>query len=147
MEQQETLSQAKQKTCANMNQYDLLVGQRIKQLRKIKKLTQKDVANALGVSFQQVQKYEKGIDRISFQRIYTLSKYMQIEIQGFLTLFEQATNAGLSDNSQAHLQAGNDSFSQKETDELLQIYYSLEDPNLRKDLLKFIKSMALSLKE
>lgn len=129
-----------------MNQYDQLVGERIKQLRKIKKLTQKDIANALGVSFQQVQKYEKGIDRISFQRIYTLSQYMQVEIQSFLALFEQA-KAGLSDNTQAHLKAGNDSFSQKETDELLQIYYSLEDPNLRKNLLKFIRSMAISLKE
>lgn len=130
-----------------MHHYDKLVGERIKQLRKIKKLTQKDIAKALGVSFQQVQKYEKGIDRISFQRIYTLSQYMQVEISSFLALFEKAQATGLSDNNQAHLKAGNDSFSQKETDELLQIYYSLEDPDLRKNLLKFIKSMALNLKE
>lgn len=146
MEHQVTLSRTKQKTSADINQYDLLVGQRIKQLRKIKKLTQKDVANALGVSFQQVQKYEKGIDRISFQRIYTLSQYMQVEIPEFLTLFKQA-NAGLWDNTQAHLKAGNDSGSQKETEELLQIYYSLPNLDIRKNLLEFIKSMVENLKK
>ena len=128
--------------------YDALVGQRIKELRKIKKLTQKDIANVLGVSFQQVQKYEKGVDRISFQRIYDLAQYMRVSLESFLTLYEQQTqNGGLSDNSQAPLTPENDSFSQKETDELLSIYYSLDNPKLRKDLLKFIKSMAQSLQE
>ena len=125
------------------DQYDFLVGQRIKELRKAKKLTQKDLAQALGVSFQQIQKYEKGIDRISFQRIYDLAKYMQVGIHSFLTLFEETNNIGLYDNEQTQLTAPNNSFTQEEIDGLLRdIYYSLDDAHLRKDLLRFMEYMA-----
>jgi transcriptional regulator with XRE-family HTH domain len=136
------------KQTAEKEQYDFLVGQRIKELRKSKNLTQKDIAKALGVSFQQVQKYEKGIDRISFQRIYDLANYMQVNIHSFLTLFEKTHNIGLSDNKQTQLKADGHNFTQKEIDELLRnIYYSLDDPNLRKDLLKFIEYMVQNQKD
>jgi len=125
--------------------YDLLIGQRIKELRKLKGLTQKDLANALGVSFQQIQKYEKGIDRISFQRAYDLSQYMKVEIESFLQLFEESNSAGLSDNKQKYLSAENDSVSQKEIDQLLKAYYSIHDIDSRKKILGLVESMAETL--
>ena len=71
------------------DKYNVLIGQHIKKLRKSKKLTQKDIANVLGVTFQQVQKYERGQDRISFKGLYDLTQYMGVEMQSFIELFEQ----------------------------------------------------------
>lgn len=126
---------------------DLLIGERLKELRKIKNLTQEDVAEKLGVSFQQIQKYENGKNRISFSKLYELSNFMKIPMESFVANLDGSQNKGLSDNNQSnYMAAQNDSISQKETDDLLKIYYSIEDPLLRKNLLKFIKTMAENLK-
>lgn len=122
---------------------DQLIGARIKEIRKLKKLTQEDAAKKLGVSFQQIQKYENGKNRISFSNLYELSNFMNVPLESFVSDIHGASDHDYPPLSES--QKG--SATQKETDELLKIYYSLEDPSLRKNLLKFIKSMAANLKE
>ncbi len=128
---------------------DQLIGGRLKEIRKMKGFTQEDVADKLGISFQQVQKYENGKNRISFSRLYELSKFMKTPLESFVSGVEQANlSSGMSDMAQTPItSAHHATISQKETDELLKIYYSLEDPQLRKNLLTFIKTMAKNLKE
>lgn len=128
---------------------DQLIGERLKEIRKLKKLTQEDVAEKLGVSFQQIQKYENGKNRISFSRLYELSNFMNVPLESFVSnIHESASPEGFSSKPQSRIPpAHNDSVSEKETEELLSIYYSLEDPELRKNLLQFIRSMAENLKE
>lgn len=55
------------------NQVDVLVGEKLTRLRREHDYSQKDVADMLGVSFQQVQKYEKGKNRISVGRLWEIS--------------------------------------------------------------------------
>ena len=55
-----------EKTKGRAQEIDQFIGQQIKRFRKIKRLTQNDLAEKLGVSFQQIQKYENGKNRISF---------------------------------------------------------------------------------
>ena len=125
---------------------DSLIGQRLKELRKQKSMTQKDLANAIGVSAQQIQKYEKGQDRISFSRIYELSQYMNISIESF-ALFTTNKNT-LSDNNQSPIEGlVNGDISEAEKNEILSIFTSIKAPTIRKDLLKLIKSMASASKE
>ncbi len=148
LKQQTTIDyQLNDKKKGQAQEIDQLIGGRLKEIRKKKNLTQEDIADKLGVSFQQIQKYENGKNRISFSRLYELSSFMKEPLESFVTGIKQE-NLGMSDNSQSPLDPSyNDSISQKETDELLKIYYSLEDPQLRKNLLKFIKTMAENLKE
>ncbi len=125
---------------------DHLIGQRLKELRKQKALTQKDVANAIGVSAQQIQKYEKGQDRISFSRIFELSQFMNISIESF-TLFHLNENS-LSDNDQASIKGSiNHRLSEAEKNEILSVFSSIEDEAMRKDLLNLMKTMAKTSKE
>ena len=57
---------------------DLAVGSRLRYLRRKHELSQKDLAGSLGISFQQVQKYEKGVNRISAGRLWQISTIFNV---------------------------------------------------------------------
>ncbi|PHQ98688.1 MAG: transcriptional regulator [Marinosulfonomonas sp.] len=57
---------------------DIHVGKRIKEIRTVRGLTQSNVADYLGISFQQLQKYETGANRVSASRMFELSKLLDI---------------------------------------------------------------------
>lgn len=65
------------------NRIDELVGQRIRWRRKELKWTQEQLSEKLGLTFQQVQKYEKGVNRISAGRLYELACVLEVEIGYF----------------------------------------------------------------
>lgn len=119
---------------------DKHIGEQLKKFRKMRHLTQEDLAAKLGISFQQIQKYENGKNRITFGRLYELSNFLDVSLESFVEGVEGAPISGMSDKEQ-------DSISQKETNELLKVYYSLEDSKLRKNLLKLVKSMAENMKD
>ncbi|HPF78632.1 MAG TPA: helix-turn-helix transcriptional regulator [Alphaproteobacteria bacterium] len=126
---------------------DQYVGDRLKQIRKQKGMTQEDLAAKLGVTFQQVQKYENGTNRISYGKMVEVSQFLKVSLDSFIAGYGQEN--ALSDNPQAAITGYDDSnlVTQKETDELLKVYYSLDDPKLRKNLLNLVKSMAQNMKD
>ncbi len=135
---------------------DIYVGERLKEIRKMQKVTQETLAGQIGISFQQVQKYENGKNRISVGRLYDISKLLKTPLPAFFDGFDgSVANAGLSDNAQTGLSghpsdASNHSqeyVPKKEIDELVRVYYSLEDPELRKSFLNLGKNMAKNIKE
>ncbi|UNF40340.1 helix-turn-helix domain-containing protein [Bartonella krasnovii] len=66
----------------NLN-IDLLVGKKIRLKRKILKMSQKTLGDALGVSFQQIQKYENGLNRVSAGRLMEISDILNVPISFF----------------------------------------------------------------
>lgn len=66
-----------------LNQIDVEIGQRIRAQRKIKRLSQTELANKLGVTFQQVQKYENGTNRVAGGRLQLIAQALGVSI-GFL---------------------------------------------------------------
>jgi len=62
---------------------DVHVGKKLKQLRNERRLSQTDVAKKLGLSFQQVQKYEIGSNRISASRLFELSQILEVKPNDF----------------------------------------------------------------
>ena len=62
---------------------DLLVGRRIAERRATLGMTQIDMSNQLSVSYQQLHKYEKGINRVSAGRLYEISKALQVPVDFF----------------------------------------------------------------
>lgn len=65
------------------NMVDAHVGRKIREARVLRGMSQSDVARGLGMSFQQVQKYETGANRISASRLYELSTLLDVPIQNF----------------------------------------------------------------
>ncbi|AXQ68418.1 transcriptional regulator [Caulobacter phage CcrBL10] len=62
---------------------DLFVGQRLRQARKEQGASQGDLAAALGLTFQQVQKYERGSNRISSSKLYEAARFLKQPIESF----------------------------------------------------------------
>ena len=62
---------------------DKIVGQNIKQFRKERSITQMDLGELMKISYQQVQKYENGRNRISAVNLYRISKYLNVPIDCF----------------------------------------------------------------
>lgn len=137
MLKQATISDDKKK--GHAQEIDSYVGERLRQIRKQKGMTQEDLAAKLGISFQQIQKYENGKNRISYSKMVELSQFLKVSLDSFVAGY---VPDGLSDTAQEGLYDIDNLVTQKETDELLKVYYSLDDPKLRKNLLRLVKSMA-----
>ena len=63
---------------------DTLLGIKLREIRLLKGLSQEALGNKLGISFQQIQKYEKGTNRISFSRLVSIASVLEVNIDYFL---------------------------------------------------------------
>ena len=105
------------------HQIDVLVGQKIRQRRWMIDMTQKQLADLVGVKFQQVQKYETGMNRVSASRLFEISKALQVSISFFFQDAAIAEEEKISVSSdQSNVQS--DLFMGREAHELLRCYYS-----------------------
>lgn len=117
---------------------DIHFGRILRSKREILGLSQKDLADELGISSQQLSKYEKGLNRISAGNIYHVS----------LILKEPACNffSGLPSQSQCHHQpislSDEHTPPSKEAHEILRIFYSINNSEIRKKLKETIKAIA-----
>lgn len=123
------------------------IGTRLRQRRALLGMTQEKLAEAVGITFQQVQKYENGANRISAGRLFEFSTILDIPVDYFYDGAKGGKKAaGLAENGQAAFEGPEDIMQRKETLELIRVYYSIQSPKLRKDLFNLVKSMADSLK-
>jgi transcriptional regulator with XRE-family HTH domain len=124
--------------------FDVHVGKRLRMRRSLLGVTQEKLASAVGLTFQQVQKYERGANRISCSRLYEFSQALETTLDYFFQNFDNNTavaTAGLSDTEQASL-TPDDIFQKKETINLVRAYYSVKDEEVRKRIMALIKSFA-----
>ncbi len=150
----------KRKTKGTADLVDKHVGTQLRNRRSLLGLSQEKLADAVGVTFQQVQKYERGTNRVSASRLFSFSKILDVSIDYFYAGLEEANipktpnKLGMADNKQEAFDAApttnkdslpEDLMSQKETIDLVRTYYSVKDPKMRKDILKFVKSMAKNI--
>ena len=138
----------KRNTKGTPDPIDIHVGKRLKLRRSLLGLSQEKLADSVALTFQQIQKYEKGTNRISAGRLFEFSKILEVPVSYFYEQIasNKKTNAGFAENAQEGFNAGpsNDFTQNKETFDLLRAYYAIKDKGTRKDLLKLIKSMAKS---
>ena len=118
---------------------DIHVGSRIRLRRTILKMSQEKLADQLGITFQQVQKYENGSNRVGASRLYAISQILGTEVSYFYEgyeageRFEGVEAAEGVDKIDQHLKS-------RETVELVKGYYSIEDKAVRRKILDMIKS-------
>lgn len=72
---------------------DIHVGKRIRELRMVRNMSQSDLANALGITFQQVQKYEKGTNRVSASRLYQMCQALKVRPEAFFDGYDEIKDA------------------------------------------------------
>lgn len=104
------------------------VGKRLKTRRVLLGLSQQDLGDAVNVSVQQIQKYEKATNRISSSKLYTLSQLLQVPISYF---FDNIANA---DSNATDL-------PDREVILLVHSYKEIKDPKMRQKIMDLIKTM------
>jgi transcriptional regulator with XRE-family HTH domain len=123
------------------NPVDVHVGSRVRLRRTLLGMSQEKLADALGLTFQQVQKYERGANRIGASRLHQLSRILEVPVSFF---FEEM---GASPPPAAHPGgdgAGfeHDPMTKRETLELVRAYYRIPDEKVRKRIFEMVKAVA-----
>ncbi len=119
------------------NPIDVHVGNRIRMRRLLLGMNQETLANALGLTFQQVQKYEGGANRVSASRLSAMAEILGVPISYFFGDL-RPDDAEISPEDQRwreHLQ-------RPETIEFIRLYYAISDPKIRSQFLEMTKSLA-----
>ena len=125
---------------------DVHVGARVRLRRTLLGMTQGTLGDALGLTFQQVQKYENGKNRISASRLYDLSRVFDVPVEYF---FEDMP-ADVAASSPAAKGRGKakeppdyelDPMVNRETLELVRAYYKIPEPRVRKRVYELTKAM------
>lgn len=132
------------------NSIDRFIGCKIREKRVALGMTQSTLASHLGVTFQQVQKYEKGVNRISSSMLYTIASIFRVDMKWFMDGFYEKTanfeSMGiLCEENQVTYDTGTNNVEtqkNKEIQPLLKAYYAIEDPQVRKKVLGIVKAFA-----
>jgi len=135
---------------AAYNPIDVHVGARLRARRTLVGLSQTALGDAMGITFQQVQKYESGSNRISASRLYDVSKLLDIDIGYFFDemdrTIESESPAQLtqkkSKRSAEKPPKSEDPLLKRETLELVRAYYRITDSKIRDDVRKLIQTTA-----
>jgi transcriptional regulator with XRE-family HTH domain len=119
------------------NPTDVHVGKRIRMRRLFLGMNQGTLANALGLTFQQVQKYEGGANRVSASRLAEMAHILGVSIPYFFAGFSPAESAiGRAEREMR------ERIEQSKTIELLRFFYGLRDETVRQQFLGLVKAVA-----
>jgi transcriptional regulator with XRE-family HTH domain len=126
------------------NPTDVYVGGRVRLRRTLLGMSQEKLGEALGLTFQQVQKYERGANRVGASRLYDLSCVLDVPITFFFDDMP-APGAERSDRlAEPEAAYESDPLLKRETLELVRAYYKIADPQVRRRLFELAKALGKS---
>lgn len=124
---------------------DVYVGRRLRLKRTILGLSQETVGKQIGVTFQQIQKYERGINRMGASRLYDFARALGVQIsyffEGYGDYVIEDDNA-LAMNEPDAAKFEHEKINNRETLEVMRAYYRIKNPAVRKRIVDLIKAMA-----
>jgi transcriptional regulator with XRE-family HTH domain len=131
------------------NPIDVHVGSRVRLRRTLLGMSQEKLGEAIGLTFQQVQKYERGANRIGASRLFDLSRVLDVPVSFFFDDMPADAEAAMSDEGPDGIQEERavggyepDPMAKRETLELVRAYYRINDPSVRKRLFELTKAVA-----
>ncbi|CEI84721.1 XRE family transcriptional regulator [Ehrlichia minasensis] len=154
----ESTKESKSATKVRPHPVDECVGKEIKRQRIMRGMSQNQLANKLGITFQQVQKYEKGTNRIVISRLYQLASVLNVEVRDImLKLQEDLKNIScdntithphaLRDNEEKFLPEFNDSkIDSKEVLMMVRAYTCIKNEKVRNIIYNLVKALSLDNK-
>lgn len=122
------------------NPIDIHVGSRVKLRRTLLGMSQDKLGEAIGLTFQQVQKYERGANRIGASRLFELSKVLDVPVSFFFDDMPAATSGGPVPGI-ATAGAGEPDLAKREILELARAFDRIKDEKVRKSVLELTKSL------
>jgi transcriptional regulator with XRE-family HTH domain len=128
------------------NPVDTHVGSRVRLRRMLLGMSQERLGEAMGLTFQQVQKYEKGVNRIGASRLFQISKILDVPIQFF---FEEAPFVGEAGQAPGMAEPDSEGFileflNSREGLELNRAFVKIGDAKVRKSVVDLVRSLGSS---
>ncbi|MDA8232124.1 MAG: helix-turn-helix domain-containing protein [Magnetospirillum sp.] len=127
------------------NPIDVHVGGRVRLRRTLLGMSQEKLGEALGLTFQQVQKYERGANRIGASRLFDLSRVLDVPVSFFFDDMsgevEQLSPRLMSGLTEEPATFEADPMTKRETLELVRAYYRIIDPQVRKRVLDLARAL------
>jgi len=129
------------------NPIDVHVGSRVRLRRTLLGMSQEKLGEAIGLTFQQVQKYERGANRIGASRLYDLSRVLDVPVSFFFDDMPNELGGPPPAEQPVSADAGTGGFepdpmAKRETLELVRAYYRIQDPQVRKRIFELTKAVA-----
>jgi transcriptional regulator with XRE-family HTH domain len=133
------------------NPIDIHVGKRLRLRRTLLGMSQERLGDLLGLTFQQVQKYERGANRIGSSRLFELGRILDVPVSFFFDdLPEEMTGLAVGYAGPGLAEAGTGfehqnemlPLDRRETLELVRAYYRIPDPAVRRRLFELAKALA-----
>jgi transcriptional regulator with XRE-family HTH domain len=129
------------------NPVDVHVGGRVRLRRTLLGMSQEKLGDAVGLTFQQIQKYERGANRIGASRLYEFSRALDVPVSFFfddipdvLKTAEGRFEVGMQDPPEDP--PGRDPMAKRETLELVRAYYRISSTRVRRRLFELTKALA-----
>jgi len=128
------------------NPVDVHVGGRVRLRRTLLGMSQERLGEAIGLTFQQVQKYERGANRIGASRLWDLSRVLEVPVSYF---FDDMHDS-VASSSPRHvgemvcepMENEADPMTKRETLELVRAYYRIREPQVRRRIYELAKTLA-----
>jgi transcriptional regulator with XRE-family HTH domain len=131
---------------------DIHVGSRVRMRRTLLGMSQEKLGDALGLTFQQVQKYERGANRVGASRLFEISRVLDVPVSFFFedmpaeTASLSAASGGTASGEDVE-EFERDPLAKRETLELVRAYYRISDPRVRKRVFELTKAVASGSEE
>ena len=124
------------------NPIDVHVGSRIRLRRNMIAMSQEKLGERLGITFQQIQKYEKGTNRVGASRLQAISAILNVPVEYFFqdAPREDGQPNGFSEDAAAPLVP--DFLSSAESMQLSRAFMKISDPKVRRKIIDLIKTLA-----
>ena len=120
---------------------DIHVGQRLKARRVGLRISQSEIGKVLGVTFQQIQKYENGANRVGASNLFKMAKALDVDVSYFYQDMPSCTKLkSLSDNPASVFE--HDPMAQPESIKLIHNYFRIISPAVRGRVFQLVKSIA-----
>ena len=124
------------------NPIDIHVGSRIRLRRTMLGMSQEKLGESLGITFQQIQKYEKGTNRVGASRLQNISSILNVPVSFF---FEDAPGDQSGQSGMAEASSSNyvvDFLSSSEGLQLNRAFVKISDPKVRRKVVELVKALA-----
>ncbi len=129
------MSKKKQET---IHYVDAHVGKRLRQRRLMLKISQDQLANYVNLTFQQIQKYEKGLNRISCSKLYEFAKFLQTDVSYFFRGLNDENPFSASDSGVADYNATD----QLEPSTLVKAFTNIRSNQLKQNIINIVCSLS-----
>jgi transcriptional regulator with XRE-family HTH domain len=121
------------------NAIDRRIGQRVRSRRLEIGMSQERLAELLGVTFQQVQKYEKGVNRIAASRLHDISNALDMPVARFFEGMAPTRPSGVAEGSRAYVE---DVLATPEGAQLMALFASIQNPRVRRRVVELVRALA-----